>query len=188
MKQIIPKRCVQKQIYHALWESSKRFEFSEGEDLRSSVLLEVFEHPTPDALTAFLEKASVGAQLSRHVRRGAREVVVIGRAGVFPGASDVAGLWPILTSGKAAVRRYSPALLASKGLAELGGRADYVPAGYAVEPAPATHSISLASCGQSFQIFLRFRPFCARFALVAPRLDEFELEGCRDGAPDGRTT
>ncbi len=84
-----------------------------------------FQQPTPEGLTRTLAGAA-----ATPVRRGAtgmlEPVAIIGMAGRFPGANDVAGFWANLCAGKESIRHFEPAELDESIPASLKGDPNYV--------------------------------------------------------------
>jgi len=117
-----------------------------GEDIS---MVELFRHPTVAALAGYLatrrataappqdEAVAPAAALERTIDRLAdRAVAIVGMAGRFPGAPDLATFWRNLAGGVESISVFSAAELAEAGVtAELAADPAFVPAGGVLDEA-----------------------------------------------------
>jgi amino acid adenylation domain-containing protein len=100
-------------------------------------LTDLFEHPTIAQLARYLrgETAADAALPPRRVLAGINQpIAIIGMAGRFPGARDVAGFWQNLCDGVESLREFSTEELREAGVpAALLERADFVRKGVLLE-------------------------------------------------------
>ncbi|HLX07031.1 MAG TPA: amino acid adenylation domain-containing protein [Thermoanaerobaculia bacterium] len=116
---------------------------------REVPLVDLFTYPSIGALAAHLAGAAAppggdaggrrgGEQIAAYARGGAgsalEAIAVVGMAGCFPGARDLAEHWQNLRAGRESIRRFSAAELLAAGVPrELLTRPDYVPARGAID-------------------------------------------------------
>ena len=77
-------------------------------------VLRLFRHPTVASLAAWLAAPGMGAapRVAPPLPETAREAIaIIGMAGRFPGARDIAGLWQVLLDGRDTVTTFTDATL-----------------------------------------------------------------------------
>ena len=102
-------------------------------------LVDLFQYPTVESLAAFVGGQAAAGDLSRHaterVARRARAdensdaIAIIGMAGRFPGAADVAEFWQNIRNGVESIRRFTDEELISAGVPAASRNAPgYVPA------------------------------------------------------------
>ena len=93
---------------------------------REIPIVDLFKYPTIEALARHLAPAPVGAEAEPEPRRGAASadrdgrdaIAVVGMAGRFPGAADIAAFWSNLRDGVESIRFFSEDELRRAGVSE----------------------------------------------------------------------